>query len=423
MKHSADMAFDVESAQESTESDLTGGEEITVDRTALSGAIAAAKAIEKGNKTDEAWETFLGAINEAELVYADEFATQEQVTAAAAALGRAMAAFNNSADKETEGGQDETFVIGKEYTVPAELVKEDGSSSMAAGYFEKTATVVWDGTSYQVSFAVTAAGLPYINGIANDDGSVVSLGNGLYRVTVSSLDSWIPLTFDLTTPMGAMTQEAFLRLDTTSLPGSTGEEQKKPEVVNPGTDNTTNNNNNNTTNNEIVAGFQVGHTYQVPIAFLKHNSSETSMAAQYFGSTALVRPQSDGTFKVSFSATTEGLSHIISLAYNGATISQSGSQFTLTTAAVSTDTVLPISMTIKEMQEMGGGAQTADMHLYLSQATDLGTGQDNLTASSTNLAQTSDSTPVTGIAGIAAVAAAALAGAGVMLRRRTRDMK
>ena len=37
--------------------------------------------------------------------------------------------------------------------------------------------------------------------------------------------------------------------------------------------------------------FQVGHTYEVPIAFFKQGSvTEKSMAAQYFGDTALVRP-------------------------------------------------------------------------------------------------------------------------------------
>ena len=41
-------------------------------------------------------------------------------------------------------------------------------------------------------------------------------------------------------------------------------------------------------------GFQVGHTYQVPASWLKHNSTEESMAAKYFGDTALVRRHVQG---------------------------------------------------------------------------------------------------------------------------------
>ena len=73
-------------------------------------------------------------------------------------------------------------------------------------------------------------------------------------------------------------------------------------------------------------------------------------------------------------------------------------------------------MTIKEMEQLGGGAQIADMHLKLSQAKDLGTGQDNAVASSSKiLSQTGDN--VAGVAGAAAVAAVA-AGAAVVARRR-----
>ena len=76
-------------------------------------------------------------------------------------------------------------------------------------------------------------------------------------------------------------------------------------------------------------------------------------------------------------------------------------------------------MTIKEMEQLGGGAQTADMHLKLSQATDLGTGQESVVASSTKqLTKTGDS--VAGVTGVAALAvlAASAAGAASVARRR-----
>ena len=169
--------------------------------------------------------------------------------------------------------------------------------------------------------------------------------------------------------------------------------------------------------------FQRGHTYQVPIDFLKHNSSEVSMADQYFGDTALVRVSDDGTMlNVSFAATADGMTHIISLAYQGATLSPSGTQFTVSIPYTESNVVLPISMTIKEMQELGGPAQTADLHLYLTQAKDLGTNAGSLSASSSRtMADTGDDvSPIAAIAGgVAVVATAAAASvAGSQMRRR-----
>ena len=147
------------------------------------------------------------------------------------------------------------------------------------------------------------------------------------------------------------------------------------------------------------------------------------MADQYFGDTALVRVSDDGTMlNVSFAATADGMTHIISLAYQGATLSPSGTQFTVSIPYTESNVVLPISMTIKEMQELGGPAQTADLHLYLTQAKDLGTNAGSLSASSSRMmADTGDDvSPIAAIAGgVAVVAAAAAASvAGSQMRRR-----
>ena len=75
-----------------------------------------------------------------------------------------------------------------------------------------------------------------------------------------------------------------------------------------------------------------------------------------------------------------------------------------------------VSLGLAIKDETRGGAQIADMHLKLSQAKDLGTGQDNVVASSNKIiSQTGDN--VAGVAGAAAVAAVA-AGAAVVARRR-----
>lgn len=414
------LSASVEAFNKAGGSDPKPGQgEQQVDKTALNAAIAKAKAIKQGNKTDEAFAALQEAIATAEKAAANDKIPQAGVNAATEQLNAAIEKFGISADKPSSSKADFKLEQGKEYTVPAKLVKADGSDSMAAQYFEQNATVVWDGAHYKVRFGITAAGAEYIKGVSHAGADATSLGSNQYEVTVGSLAEAIELTFGLSTPMGDMQQTAYLSLDTTSLPTTSGEPIKPS---NP-SDNTGNNggNNSGTTTTDPAGqkaeqGFQVGHTYQVPVSWLKQNSSETSMAAKYFGDTALVRPQSAGTFKVSFSATSEGASHIISLAYNGSTLAKSGNQYTVSIPKADSDTVVPISMTIKEMEQLGGGAQVADMHLKLSQAKDLGTGQDSVVASSsTTMAQTGD--VAAGVAGAAAVAALVAGGVAVASRR------
>lgn len=430
----------------------------TVDKTALNEAIAAAKVIEQGKKSDEAWTALQEAIATAEKDAANENIPQQGIDAVLAQLNAAVEAFNASEDVTDptpgEEGQDpdpeptpdpdpdpapdpepepdedavETpggflLVPQQAYEVSMSLIKDDGSASMAAGYFEKTGTVVWNGESYLVDFSVTAEGQEYIQSIEG----IESLGEGVYRATVDSLTDPVTLTFALQTPVGNMTQTAYLQIDTSSLPTKSGEVVKPdpaptPEQ-NPNGNTGSSNGDSNNGQQEAAVKFQKGRTYQVPIDFLKHNSSEVSMADQYFGDTALVRVSDDGTMlNVSFAATADGMTHIISLAYQGATLSPSGTQFTVSIPYTESNVVLPISMTIKEMQELGGPAQTADLHLYLTQAKDLGTNAGSLSASSSRtMADTGDdASSVAAIAGgVAVVAAAAAASvAGSQMRRR-----
>ena len=433
----------------------------TVDKTALNEAIDAAKAIEQGKKSDEAWKALQDAIATAENAAAVESAPQAMIDAVLAQLNAAVETFNASEDVADptpgEEGQDpdpeptpdpdpdpdpapdpepepdedavETpggflLVPQQAYEVPVSLIKDDGSASMAAGYFEKTGAIVWNGESYLVDFSVTAEGQGFIQSIEG----IESLGGGAYRATVDSLTDPVTLTFDLQVPgYGSMTQTAYLQIDTSSLPTKSGEpiDPADPQPSDPGTTGGNGNTSTGDQNNqqEVAVKFQKGHTYQVPIDFLKHNSSEVSMADQYFGDTALVRVSDDGTMlNVSFAATADGMTHIISLAYQGATLSPSGTQFTVSVPYTESNIVLPISMTIKEMQELGGGPQTADLHLYLTQAKDLGTNAGSLSASSSRtMADTGDDvSPIAAIAGgVAVVAAAAAASvAGSQMRRR-----
>lgn len=184
---------------------------------------------------------------------------------------------------------------------------------------------------------------------------------------------------------------------------------------------------------EQKAAFEVGHTYQVPLAFLRSGSSQPSMAAQYFGDVALVRPQPDGTFDVRFS--TNRPDYIVNMYHQGSALPVTGgdgvssAEYSLSISATTSDTVVPLSMTIKPMQELGGGDVSVDMHLYLTQAEDRGTGMDALVASpaitgkgaaaaGTGLPQTGDDVPWAGVAVTAALAGAGMAVAGAVGRRR-----
>lgn len=406
-----------------------GQDEQKVDKTALNAAIAAAKAIEQGNKTDEAFKALQEAIATAEKAAANDKIPQAGVDVVTKQLKEAIETFNTSKDAETPAptpSEDQAvttadgfkLVAGKEYTLPVSFINATtGEQSTAANFMEATATVSYADGSYSVTVTPNAQGKQFLTAMTYGGKSAVQNADGSFTISgVPAINK--DITVSVTMPGG--TVDMGVRLDTTSLPTASGE----PVTPQPPANNNNGQGNGGTTTTDPAGekaeqGFQVGHTYQVPVSWLKQNSSETSMAAKYFGDTALVRPQSDGTFKVSFSATSEGASHIISLAYNGSDLAKSGNQYTVSIPKADSDTVVPISMTIKEMEQLGGGAQVADMHLKLSQAKDLGTGQDSVVASSsTTMAQTGD--VAAGVAGAAAVAALVAGGVAVASRRRSK---
>lgn len=399
-----------------------------VDRTGLTSEIVKAEAVEQGSKTDKAFSALQQAIADAYATVDAADATDASIAAGVKAITGAVEAFNTSKDAEAPAptpSDDQTvttadgfkLVAGKEYALPVSFVNATtGEQSTAANFMEATATVSYADGSYSVTVTPNAQGKQFLTAMTYGGKSAVQNADGSFTISgVPAINK--DITVSVTMPGG--TVDMGVRLDTTSLPTASGE----PVTPQPPVSNNNGSNGNNdggaTTDpngRQAKQGFQVGHTYQVPASWLKHNSTEESMAAKYFGDTALVRPQSDGTFKVSFSATSEGANHIISLAYNGSDLAKSGNQYTVSIPKADSDTVVPISMTIKEMEQLGGGAQIADMHLKLSQAKDLGTGQDNAVASSSKiLSQTGDN--VAGVAGVATVAAVA-AGAAVVARRR-----
>lgn len=453
------------------DADDGSGDVETVDKTALNAAIADAKKLTQGNKTDEAWDALQAAIASAEKVAANENIPQPGVDGVTAQLNAAIETFKTSADKETPSGQ-YGMVVGKTYTASVSYAgtgsfagMQDMLQQMVTKYFGTAVelSLLEDGTFDVVVYFGGSTGYDDAIGDLTYNGQAVKQSaNKTYTVNVPSLESSIDLALhvggsmnmDITYAMTVETSTIALKngdtpvtsVDKSALQSLVDQasaltQGKKNDaaweslqstlsaaraVLNDANASQDAVNQAATSLKEAIdrfnasenVAFQVGHTYEVPIAFFKQGSvTEKSMAAQYFGDTALVRPQENGTFTVSFAASGQGLEYIKSLSYQGNAIAQSGNQFTLSIPAAENDTVIPISMSITMMEQLGiGQSQVADMHLYLSQAKDLGTGQTGLAASSSNLAQTGDAT-----AGLMTLAGGALvAGAAVAMTARRR---
>lgn len=453
----------------------------TADKSKLESAIAAAKAIEQGKKTAEAYKKLQTAIAVAETAYGKEGAGQSDIDAAVTALGQAVEVFNTSADAATdpEPGDRYGMVVGKTYTASVSYAGTGSFAGMDAmlqqmvgKYFGSAVelNLLNDGTyDVGVYFGGSTGYDDAIGDLTYDGQAVKQSANKTYTFNVPSLENAVNLALHVGGSMNMDITYA-MTIDTSTIALKDGEtpgvsidkstlqslvdqaaaltQGKKSDAAWESLQSTLSaaravlNNadasqdavNEATTSlkeaidrfnaSENVA-FQVGHTYEVPIAFFKQGSvTEKSMAAQYFGDTALVRPQENNTFTVSFAATTQGLEYIKSLAYQGAVISQSGDQFTLSIPATESDTVIPLDMSITMMEQLGiGQSQVADLHLYLSQAKDLGTGQTTKAASSSSsLAKTGDplSGAATTAAGLALAGAAAVA---VAARRRMTQQK
>ncbi|MFC6181550.1 NEAT domain-containing protein [Lactiplantibacillus daowaiensis] len=107
------------------------------------------------------------------------------------------------------------------YQLPASFVKDDqghaGSvTSSAASFFNNRATVVVSNDNYQVTLPITTAGQKYITGVTSA-GKDILTGSSL-TIALTSPAATVPVTFNLTTPMGAMTESAWLTLDWQQVP-------------------------------------------------------------------------------------------------------------------------------------------------------------------------------------------------------------
>lgn len=435
MNHSADATLDASSATAGAELPAVQEGAVKFD---LNNVIAQAKTIAQGGKSDEAWGALQDAIATAEQAAASPTIPQVGVDGSTDALIEAIIDFNASDDVSDPGDDAEdpdvdvdaddygmvagkTYAADVSYTGTGAFASADMSAivqQMIGRYFGNSVALerLEDGT-YDVIFSFAEYN-DAVGDMTYDGEAIQQSADRTYAVNVPSLSSPIELGIHIG---GAMNMDVTYAatIDTSTIEeASETSDGEQDGITNPGE-----NNNQNTTSgsNEQTVRFQVGHTYQVPIAILKQNSTETSMAAQYFGSTAYVRPLDNGTMEVSFS--TNRTDYISGITYQGAAVSQSGATFTLTIPYTESDTVLPLGLTIVPMQQLGMGTVTADLHLYLTQATDLGAGEVGSPSSVSSLPKTGDGAGVVGVVGVAALATAGLAAAGAAGMSRRRDQR
>lgn len=110
------------------------------------------------------------------------------------------------------------------YSVPASFVKDANGSasstpSSAAGYFGSSATVIIKDGHYQATLPITTIGQKYITGTTVNGASALSGASLAFTLTEPA--TTVPVTFDLTTPMGKMTQSAWMTLDWSGVPAAT----------------------------------------------------------------------------------------------------------------------------------------------------------------------------------------------------------
>lgn len=261
-----------------------------VDRTGLTSEIVKAEAVEQGSKTDKAFSALQQAIADAYATVDAADATDASIAAGVKAITGAVEAFNTSKDAEAPAptpSDDQTvttadgfkLVAGKEYALPVSFVNATtGEQSTAANFMEATATVSYADGSYSVTVTPNAQGKQFLTAMTYGGKSAVQNADGSFTISgVPAINK--DITVSVTMPGG--TVDMGVRLDTTSLPTASGE----PVTPQPPANNNNGSNGNNdggaTTDpngRQAKQGFQVGHTYQVPASWLKHNSTEESMA-------------------------------------------------------------------------------------------------------------------------------------------------
>ncbi len=307
--------------------------------------------------------------------------------AAAIALSVVLAAglIPSVAFAQEASAEEIDMTVGSVYELPIELLNADdsGEESPAADFFEDTAQIIYDedGT-YDVSLeAVDPSSIEEIE-VADGDFEVefVEDSSSFTILELESISEQILLSVSASSESTGSESteaiEALLSIDVSSLSNNvsstlgTGTVSSTEEAVVASISVLSTSAAGDTATLLAATTFEVGHTYSVPFDFLRENSTEESMANQYFGGVAYVRPQSDGTMQVSF--TTNSTDYISAISYNGSAVSQSGATFTLSIDHSESDVVITLGLTIVPMQELGMGEVDADMHLYLSQATDLG---------------------------------------------------
>ena len=200
-----------------------------VDKSALDQAVSDAEAITQGDKTDTAFKALQDAIAAAKEVQASDSATQDEVDTAVKALDGAVATFKASDDKPKDAVAVEDMKEGYLYEVPITMPKyaDSTQSSMAAGYFNKTAYVVPQADGAYVVRLTMNQHVDYMEDMEYDVTAPTSasdpkgtqakvLSEGVFEIKVKSLTEDSVVSFKVK-PMFSNWAAAYLRFDTSAI--------------------------------------------------------------------------------------------------------------------------------------------------------------------------------------------------------------
>ncbi len=213
----------------------------SVDKSALGGKLDEAKTLAQGKKTAQAFESLQSSIADAQLVYDNDAATQQQVNDALVKLTNAVNTFSNSPDRTDNPEQtiDPDLKDGKSYAVPIAVYKtgtyktDAQQASMAGNYLVEKATISYVNGKYKAGFktqdkdGATIKRVVYGDERAKAEAVVAADGSTSYVLTLDTLTKPVVTGFTFAANGTMMTQYADLVFETESA-----------EVVNASEDNT-----------------------------------------------------------------------------------------------------------------------------------------------------------------------------------------
>lgn len=397
-----------------------------VDFSALNAAIADAKAVEQGTKTDEAFAALQDAVAAAQAVADNSEATQDQVDAAVTALQQAVADFNASGDATVDPKPE-----AREMSYQIYYQGADATSQYVGRSFKDKVQVTKNGDgSYTVDLTANSLGDAATLGDVTYDGKIVPStenadGSKTYFLILPSIDATYDFTFSYTiTSAGRTNVHPFqLVLEGGTYTGYSTDQATLTSVISKAQRKLDSSKKEDAANealrdaiaaaqkvaddassdgkaygDAVVAlnaaiktfdasadkaetpdpepepeqgALEVGKTYNVPVSYLKDGSTEQSMSAGYLSSSAQVTRTDENTYKVVFStnltADQKGWISDVTVDGTAVEVSEDGNNLVFTFTTSDIEKTFDVTM---KVQPMGGNEVSLDMKLAVDKATE-----------------------------------------------------